>query len=106
LLVKTTSSVDAVHGALLMVQRKVALVPAGTPVTVEVRDDGVVMVAVPLITLHKPEPMVGALAERVNDPTLQLDKSAPAFAVVGDWTMVTACEAVAVQPSAEVTVTV
>lgn len=82
-MVKTTSSVEAVHGALLMVQRKVALVPAGTPVTVEVRDVGVVMVAVPLITVHKPEPMVGALPARVNDPLLQLDKSVPAFAVVG-----------------------
>jgi hypothetical protein len=55
-----------------MVHLRVALVPTGTPVTVEVADEGVVIVAVPLTTLHTPVPEVAALPARVKDPLLQL----------------------------------
>ena len=73
LLVSTTSSADAVQGALLMVQRRVALLPAGTPVTVEVGEEGVVIVAVPLTTLQLPVPTVAVLPANVNEPLLQFD---------------------------------
>ena len=66
-----------------MVQRSVALLPDGTPVTVDVRDDGVVIVAVPETKLHIPVPTVGALPDSVKLPLLQFDWSAPAFEVVG-----------------------
>lgn len=55
-----------------MVHRRVALVPTGTPVTVDVADEGVVIVAVPLTTLQTPVPVVAALPARVKDPLLQL----------------------------------
>jgi hypothetical protein len=83
LLVNTTSSAEAVQGALLMVQRNVALVPLGTPVTVEVGDEALVIVAVPLTTDQEPVPTVAVLPARVNEPLLQFDWSAPALAVVG-----------------------
>ena len=75
LLVKTTSSVD-VQVPLVVVQRSVALVPAGMPVTVEVADDGVVIVAVPLISVHRPVPVEGVFAASVKLPLLQLAWSA------------------------------
>jgi hypothetical protein len=106
LLVNTTSSVEAVQGALLMVQRKVTLDPLGTPVTVVVGEEALVIVPVPLTTVHAPVPTAAVLAARVKVPLPQLDWSEPALAVVGVWLMVTACEAVAVHPSAEVMVTV
>src|ERR1044072_1060613 len=59
-LVSTTSSVD-VQPPLVIVHLKVALVPAGTPVTPEVREEGVVIVAVPVTTVHNPEPGAGSL---------------------------------------------
>ncbi len=82
-MVNTTSSVDAVQVPLLMLQRSVALLPAGIPVTVDVRDDGVVIVAVPETKLHAPVPIVGALPDNVKVPLLQFDWSLPAFEVVG-----------------------
>lgn len=69
--VSTTSSVEE-HVPLVMVHRRVALVPTGTPVTVDVADEGVVIVAVPLTTLQTPVPVVAALPARVKDPLLQL----------------------------------
>ncbi len=66
-----------------MVQRKVALPPAGTPVTPEVADDGVVIVAVPLTTLQVPVPVVGTLPASVKLPLLHWVWSGPAAAVVG-----------------------
>jgi hypothetical protein len=83
LFVSTTSSVDAVQVPLLIVQRRVALEPAGTPVTPEVADDDVVIVAVPLVTVQAPVPVVGLLPASVNEPSLHFDWSAPAFAPVG-----------------------
>jgi hypothetical protein len=73
---------------LLIVQRNVALVPAGTPVIVVVADVGVVTVAVPLTTLHTPVPTVGTLPAIVNVPLLQLIRSAPAAAGVGSAVLV------------------
>ena len=71
LFVCTTSSVEE-HVPLVMVHRRVALVPTGTPVTVDVADEGVVIVAVPLTRLHTPVPEVAALPARVKEPLLQL----------------------------------
>ena len=81
--VNTTSSVEAVHAPLLIVQRSVALPPAGTPVTPEVLEDEVVIVAVPLTRLQAPVPVVAVLPASVNDPLPHFVWSGPAFAVVG-----------------------
>ena len=50
---------------LLIVQRKVTLVPAINPVKPLVGEFGLVIVALPAITLQDPVPTVGALALRV-----------------------------------------
>lgn len=71
-LVKMTSEVET-QPPLAMLQRSVADVPTGTPVTVVVRDDAVVIVAVPDTNDHEPVPALGALAAMVKDPVLQLD---------------------------------
>jgi len=63
----TTSSVEAVQGALLIVQRKVYVVPA-TPVNPEVGLDGVVIVPpVPLMIVHAPVPTLGVFAANVAE---------------------------------------
>ena len=68
----TTSSVDAVHGLLLMVHLKVYVVPA-VPVNVEVLLDGVVTdPPAPLTILHAPVPIVGELAAKVTDVSPQV----------------------------------
>ena len=82
-LVSTTSSVDAGQLPLVIVQRSVALVPAGTPVTPEVAEEAVVIVAVPLTTVQVPVPVVGTLPASVNAPLLHCVWSGPAAAVVG-----------------------
>ena len=69
--VSMTSSVDALQDPLEMVHRSVALEPAGMPVTVDVEDDGAVIVAVPLTTVHCPLPVAGVLPARVKVPELQ-----------------------------------
>ena len=60
-----TSSVEGVQGALEIVHRKVAVPGTAKPVTPEVGEVGVVMVAVPDTTLHAPVPTVGVLAAKV-----------------------------------------
>lgn len=55
---------------MVTVQRREALVPTGTPVTVDVGEEGVVIVAVPLTTFHKPVPVVGVLPASVKLPLL------------------------------------
>lgn len=70
LLVRMTSSVKTAHGAFVFVHLKVALVPAGTPVTVDTGDDAVVIVAVPLTTVHEPTPFVIVFPARVKFPLL------------------------------------
>jgi hypothetical protein len=72
LFVSTTSSDDAVHAPLLIVQRNVALEPAGTPVTPEVAEEDELIVAVPLTRLQAPVPVVGLLPANVNEPSLHL----------------------------------
>jgi hypothetical protein len=72
-LVNTTSSVDTAQIPLVIVQRRVAVDPAANPVTVELNSVGVVTVAVPEITVHAPEPVVGLFPARVKLETLQSD---------------------------------
>ena len=62
---------------------RVAEVPAGTPVIVVVGEEGVVMVAVPLTTLHSPVPGLGVFAAIVNVPLLHCAGYDPATAVTG-----------------------
>ena len=85
LLVSTTSSVEAVQAPLLIVQRSVTLVPAGTPLTADVAELALSIVAVPLTTDQLPVPTAGVLPDKVKLPLLQLDWSAPALAAVGSW---------------------
>ena len=61
----TTSSVE-LQVPLVIVQRNVMFVLVGTEVTVEVADDGVVIVDVPLTNDHAPVPDVGLLPAKVN----------------------------------------
>jgi hypothetical protein len=82
-LVSTTSSVLGVHEPLLIVHRKVAELPAGTPVTPELGAEGDVIVAVPETTDHNPVPTLGVLAAIVKLPLLQFAWSLPALDVVG-----------------------
>ncbi len=95
--VNTTSSVAAVQGGFVTVHLNVTLVPAGTPVTPEVGDDGFAIVAVPLTTVHVPVPAAGVFPARVKFPLLQFDWSGPAFAVGGCVTSTVTFD-VAVQP--------
>ncbi len=60
----TTSSVLAVQVPLLIVHRKVAE-PATKPVTPDVGEEAVVIVAVPLTTLHAPVPAVAVFPAKV-----------------------------------------
>ena len=83
-MVITTSSVEGVQGELEIVQRKVAVPGTANPVTPEVGELGVVMVAVPETTLHAPVPTVGVLPAKVAVVTPQAGFiSVPALAVVG-----------------------
>jgi hypothetical protein len=68
---------------LLIDHRKVAELPAGTPVTPDVGEDGFVIVAVPETTDHEPLPTVGVFPASAKLPLLQFDWSLPALAVVG-----------------------
>jgi len=83
LLVKITSSVLGVHVPLLTVQRNVALVPTGTPVTPLLAAVGAVIVAVPLTTLHTPVPTAGTFPAKVKMPLPHCSWSGPAADIVG-----------------------
>jgi hypothetical protein len=61
----TTSSVE-LQVPLVIVQRKVIFVLVGTLVTVEVAEDDVVIVDVPLINDHAPVPDDGLFPDKVN----------------------------------------
>ena len=79
-----TSSVEGVQGALDIVQRRVAVPGTAKPVTPEVGEVGVVMVAVPETTDHTPVPTAGVLPANVAVVTPQAGfMSEPAAAVVG-----------------------
>ena len=58
------------HVPLLIVQVKVALVPAVIPVTPEVAEAGVVIVAVPLVTVHNPVPVLAVFPAKVKAAVL------------------------------------
>ena len=64
LLVIITSSKDAVHGAFDIVHLKV-FTPTPSPVIPDVGLPGVVMVPVPLISVHVPVPIVAVLPASV-----------------------------------------
>jgi len=68
---------------LTMVQLKTAVLLLGTPVTVEVSEFGLVIVADPLTTAQVPVPTDAALPARVKLPLLHCNWSAPALAAVG-----------------------
>ena len=74
---------DAVHVPLLIVQVNVALLPAVIPVTPEVAEAGVVIVAVPEVTDQRPVPVLGELPAKVNDAVLHCSIALPALEVVG-----------------------
>jgi hypothetical protein len=82
-LVSITSSVLDVQVPLLIVHRRVAVLPAGTPVIPELGAEGDVIVAVPETTDHEPLPTVGVFAAIVKLPLLQFAWSLPALDVVG-----------------------
>jgi hypothetical protein len=83
LLLTTTSSNTDAHDPLLTVQRKVALVPNGTPVTDVLKEEALVIVAVPPATVQSPLPMAGAVAFSVKLPLLHCEMSVPAAAALG-----------------------
>jgi hypothetical protein len=76
-----TVSLEAGHVPFVIVQTNV-LAPSDNPVTPEVGEPGVVTVELPAITVHAPEPTVGALPARVAVVS-QTVWSGPAFDVVG-----------------------
>lgn len=80
----TTSSVEAAQGELDIVQRRMATPGTAKPVTPEVGEEGVVIVAVPETTVHVPVPVVGVLPAKVAVVTPHAGFiSKPALAVVG-----------------------
>ena len=81
LFVITTSSVAAVHTPFDTVHLNVAVVPEAKPVTVVVLLVDVVIEAVPLTTVHTPEPINGAVAAIVKVEVLHWVISAPALEV-------------------------
>ena len=79
--VMVTSSNEAGQVPFEMVQRKI-FAPTDKPLTVDVGDDGVIIVPVPEINVHVPFPIVGALP--ASDVLAAHNAwSGPAFAVVG-----------------------
>lgn len=81
-----TSSMELVHGLLLIVHRKVYVFPA-TPLNAEVELEGVAIVPpVPLTILQLPVPIVGVFADKltyVSPHVVASVLSAPALEVVG-----------------------
>jgi len=80
LFVKTTSS-ETTQGPSVTVQLSVTEVPAGTPVTAVVGEDGVAIDAEPATTVQSPLPEDGVLPANVNDPLPHCAWSVPALAV-------------------------
>jgi hypothetical protein len=105
--VMTTSSVEAVQGELLTVQRNVRAPAVVRPVIVDEGEPDVVMVAaVPPTCVQTPAPSIGVLAARVTVATdVQTDWSAPAAEVVGTALTVTLVLPLALVPHQFRTVT-
>jgi len=78
-----TSSVELAQTPFAIVHLKVAEPPTANPVTPEVANEGVVMVAVPRISVHVPVPVVGTFPAKVAVVTLHRFWSGPAAATVG-----------------------
>ena len=76
-----TLSNDAAHTPLEIVHLK-TLFPMESPDTPEVGEVALSKMAVPEITVHSPDPIIGELAERVATVE-QIVWSFPAFAAVG-----------------------
>ena len=74
-------SKDAAHTPLEIVHLK-TLFPMESPDTPEVGEVELSKIAVPEITVHSPDPIIGELAERVATVE-QIVWSFPAFAAVG-----------------------
>ena len=64
------TSSKALQSPLVTVHLTVAVVPATNPVTVVVGEEGVVIVALPLISVHTPAPGDGVLCVIVKLPLL------------------------------------
>ncbi len=79
----TTTSLNVEHDPLLIVQRSVALLPAGTPVIVVVGEPVLVIVAIPDCNVHTPAPGPAAFAAIVKVPVLHCSISTPASATGG-----------------------
>ena len=77
-----TSSVLVPHPPLLIVHRKVVLAPTVKPVTVVLGELILVIVPVPLTTLHVPTPLVAVLPDKVPVVVLHRFWSVPALAAV------------------------
>ena len=88
LLVRTTVDVDGGQVALVIVQVNVALVPAAIPVTPELNKAGDVIVAVPLVTVQIPDPIVGLFPAKVNVDRLHWAIAVPALDTVGKASLV------------------
>ena len=83
-MVITTLLVEAAQGELDIVQRSVAVPGMAKPVTPDVGELGLVIVAVPETTDHEPVPTVGEFPAKVAVVTPQAGLiAAPALAVVG-----------------------
>ena len=82
-----TSSVE-VQDKFVVLHLNVTEVPTTIPVTVDVGEDGVVIVAIPDTTDQLPLPTVGVLPESVVLVTLQRLILLPALAAVGGSAMV------------------
>ena len=76
-------STEPGHTPFVIVQVRVAEPPIKSPVTPDVGEDGVVIVAGPATTAHIPEPTVGVFPAKVVVVTLQRFWSGPALAIVG-----------------------
>ncbi len=76
----TSSKVEPQTIPLLIVQRKVAVEPAAT-ITVVAALEGVSIVAVPEVKVHKPVPGAAAFAAIVKVAVLHWSMSMPAFAI-------------------------
>lgn len=104
----TTSSVEAVQGAFEIVHRSTAVPGTDKPVTPEMGEPGVVIVAAPETTDHVPVPITGVFAANVAVVTPQEGLiSDPALAAVGGVFTVSAAVFTAVAvPQALLTVNV